>query len=94
MDNCYFSFSNNEHIGWYKDKLVELFDKNKLPLQQWITNDVHFQQVLDSQDEEKTPQIVKLLGVQWDRVEDKLLNPPLHLDKGANTKQYFFTALR
>lgn len=50
---------------------------NKLPQQQWITNIFY----LDSQYDKITLQAARLLSVQWEGVEDEVLNVPLYLEK-------------
>lgn len=86
MDNGAFSGSS-EQLQWAYERLPEVFSPYRFELQQMVTNDESLQTIIDDKTEEKTPESVKLLGLQWNRVTDSLSCRALNLDCNANTKR-------
>ena len=93
MDNGAFSSSNKEDLAWAWLELIRIFMQYQFNLQQFATNDDILQRQLDETAEEPTPETVNLLGLQWNRCEDKLLVKPLRLDITASTKRGILRSL-
>lgn len=72
MDNCGLSTNDTSDLRWAYSQLKSIFEPYKFALQQFVTNDESLQKEMDATYDVETPQKVKLLGLQWDRCEDKL----------------------
>ena len=92
MDNgCY--TGSEEEVKWAYSKLNDVFNKYQFHLQQITTNVPEIQADYDKSTEEQTPEVVKLLGLKWNRLEDKLVPPPIKLSVEASTKREVLTTL-
>lgn len=87
MDNCAFTARDHESLMWGFNQLESIFSPYKFGLQQYVSNDNDLQSLVDVDDKRQTPVKVKLLGMQWDRVEDTLSTRPISLDVNASTKR-------
>ena len=87
MDNGCISYNDIPTLKWAKDRLVEIFKERQFNLQQFVSNDPNLQKELDRDLEESTPQVCKLFGLLFDRVNDTLSTKPLYLNPDANTKR-------
>ena len=86
VDNGAVTANSSSRLGWAYDQLVQIFSPYQFKLQQFATNDLSLQAAIDG-DGEKTPSVVKLFGLAWNRVEDTISTQPLRLDPKANTKR-------
>ena len=87
MDNCAFSSNTQEYLHWAYSKLNDIFYPYKFQLQQFITNFIPLQQVVDENTEEKIEKNTKLLGMMWNREADTISAQRLKLDSSASTKR-------
>ena len=69
------------------NQLEFIFSLYKFGLQQCVSNDGNLQSLIDAYAQRETPVKVKLLGMQWDRVEDTLSTRHISLDVNAATKR-------
>ena len=72
MDNCAVSGNEDEYLSWAYDRVKCIFDEFKFPLQKFCTNDPKLQLKIDTEYGVSTPSVVKLLGMNWDRIDDTL----------------------
>jgi len=86
MDNGAYTGSTEE-VKWAYSKLNETFNKYQIFLQEITSNEASIQTEFDKSTGETTPDVVKLLGLKWDRMKDQLVVPPITLDVTANTKR-------
>ena len=93
MDNLALTGNSTDYLSWAYEQLEGIFGKYKMELQQFVTNDQALQNKIDSNSEEKTPQTVKLFGIQWDRQNDLLHTKPLNLDSSATTKRLILASI-
>ena len=70
------------------NKLDGIFNPYQFKLQQYVTNNVELQNLIDKKEKVETEIETKLLGVKWNRVTDKLCTKPIKLnDKAINKRQ-------
>ncbi|XP_064121742.1 uncharacterized protein LOC135226228 [Macrobrachium nipponense] len=93
MDNGAISANDSSKLKWSIDRLGLIFEPYKFYLQQYVTNNTDIQADIDKDKEEKTPDEVKLLGLQWNRIKDHLLTKPLKLDCKATTKRLILKSI-
>ena len=86
MDNGSITANDTEKLRWAYKELGNIFEPFQFFLQQFVTNDKDLQEEIDQTSEEKTPDTVKLFGLQWNRISDSLSTRSLTLDCKANTK--------
>ena len=89
VDNCSVATDDIKKLQWSFKQLNEIFNPYCFYLQQFVTNDAILQAQIDSSlsDEDKTPDQVKLLGLQWNHVNDTISTNPISLSIQANTKR-------
>ncbi|XP_064096673.1 uncharacterized protein LOC135208434 isoform X1 [Macrobrachium nipponense] len=87
MDNGAFTANDQESLRWGFQKLNEIFHPYKFALQQFVTNDETLQSDIDHKLEIETPKVVKLFGLNWDRITDKISTCKLKLDPEADNKR-------
>ena len=87
VDNGAIASSTERELEIAKSKCEAVFSPYKFTLQQFVTNIPSFQNELDQQEDEPTPETNKLLGVYWNRLTDKLGPRQIALDPEANTKR-------
>ena len=87
MDNGGVAFDTSDKLEWAFNQLENVFKPYKLDLQQYVTNDQNLQSLIDSKSEVDTPDTVKLLGLQWNRVHDTLTTQKMELNINANSKR-------
>ena len=87
MDNCAFTARDHESLMWGFNQLESIFCPYKFGLQQYVSNDRDLQSLIGVDAQRETPVKMKLLGMQWDRVEDTLSTRPISLDVSAATKR-------
>ena len=85
MDNGAYTCDNSNDLKFAKNFLIHLFSQYKFPLQQFVTSCNNLQTELDEEYNIVTPEVVNLLGLQWNRITDTLYSKPLRLDENANT---------
>lgn len=83
VDNGAVTGNSSKELMYAFDKLPAIFGPYKFDLQQFQTNDRELGKKLDSQDST----VVKLLGLDWDKVSDTLAIRKLFLDPVADTKR-------
>lgn len=86
MDNGAYT-GGREEVQQVYGKLNNIFNPYKFQTQQLCTNNEILQAKIDSDQESDTPDSVKLLGLNWDRVEDKLSPQKIELNSNADTKR-------
>ena len=92
VDNAAVTANDKETIVWMHGRLKSLFEPYQFYLQQYNTNCLSLQDTIDNGQEE-TPQVVKLMGLMWDRSADTLTTRPLHLDPEASTKRTILSSI-
>ena len=70
-----------------------IFNLNRIELQQFVTYDVIPQEKLDKKFDEVTPDVVKLFGMKWNRITDCISSPMTELDSKANTKKLILKSI-
>ena len=93
MDNGAFSCKDSETLEWAYQLLPSIFEPFKMELQQLVTNDVSLQDTIDIGTGKETDSKVKLLGLQWQRLDDTLSTRPIVLDISANTKRLILKSI-
>ena len=94
VDNGCVLSDSKQGLKEAKIKCQNIFNPYCFSLQQFITNINDFQIEIDkSNPEEPTPQINKLLGVHWDRLNDTLGPKLIKLDPNAFTKRQVLQTL-
>ena len=88
-DKCYmdnlFHVSDSDPISNIADIVREIFEPYNMFLQQFYTNIPELQEKLDNEFDQNTEQKIKVLGMEYDRLEDSLTSVKLKLDGSANT---------
>ena len=87
MDNLAISENDSVKLKWAYNQLHNISSPYLFNLQQFVTNDENLQSEIDSSLKVETPDIVKLLGVQWNRSNDTLSTKAIELDVKAKTKR-------
>lgn len=87
VDNLFVGCSSLNELIYTQEQASLMFKDNKMPLQQWWTNHADFQKILNNLNNEPTDNVVKILGMQWDRISDKVVAPAYHMKESANTKR-------
>ena len=93
MDNGCYTCNDEEKLKLAYSKIPELFDKYQFKLQQFVSNSVELQTVIDKDYDTNTEETVKLFGMQWNRKEDTLSPVPLRLDMEASTKRQILSSI-
>ena len=93
MDNCSFSCTNSSDLIWSFNQLESIFSPFHFGLQQFVTNDEQLQEIIDRKFDETTPEITKLLGIQWNRKSDRIFTKQINLDENANTKRLILASV-
>ena len=93
MDNCAASYNSSKEIERAYEQLNGIFNPYKFYLQQFITNDNNLQDKIDDSLSQKTPETVKLLGMQWDRKKDCLFTEQIKLNSDACTKRQILSTI-
>ena len=86
MDNCAFTGSPAE-VKYVYSQLEEIFAPYKFAIQQVCSNEPSIQANADLESGEGTPNIVKVLGLNWNKANDTFFPNPIQLDVGASTKR-------
>ena len=84
MDNCAVSSEDCNYISWAYELLNSIFDPYKFEVQQFLTNEPNLSSKINSDDNET---VKKLLGINWDQVNDTIFTDKLYLDSNSNTKR-------
>ena len=87
MDNGGIVAESSEFLMWGFQQLSDIFSPYKFQLQQFVTNDTPLQKYIDDKLNIETPRKVKLLGLQWDTLEDTLSTEKIELDVKPKTKR-------
>ena len=94
MDNGAISANSVQKLHEKYNQLNSIFNPYCFELQQFVTNDDQLQNRLDSQSEEgSTPEVVKLLGIKWDRTKDLLFTNSIRLNIDAKTKRQILKSI-
>ena len=92
MDNGAYTTDNPDRLVWAFQKLRGIFAPYKISLQQFVTNQTSLQTFID-ENQEQTPETVKLLGIKWNRLTDTFTTNRLHLNLEANTKRLILRSI-
>ena len=92
MDNLFYC-SDDEPIMKIDDILREIFEPYGLYLQQYYTSIPKLQEKFDEKFEQKTEDKIKILGMQYDRLQDNLSTVKLMLDAEARTKRQILSSI-
>lgn len=76
-----------EELKWAYEVLPGIFGPYQFELQQFMTDVPIIQAQADEASGDQTPDSVKLLGLQCDRISDKISAPTINLCGSCNTKQ-------
>ena len=93
MDNI---FLTSEDPALFEDivSVVRgIFEPYKMFLQQFYCNIPDVQSELDTEFEQETGPIIKILGMEYNRFEDSLSTMKLSLDRDANTKRKIISSI-
>ena len=94
MDNGVFSSENEDNLINYYNKIAGIFRDYKFELQQFASNNVKLQSIVDVDfDTPESDDCVKLLGMYWNKLNDTLSPVPINLNKDANTKRSILSTL-
>ncbi|XP_068228287.1 uncharacterized protein [Palaemon carinicauda] len=93
MDNCAFSANEIENLHWAYSVVGSIFSPYGFDLQQFVTNDRSLQGEIDSCTGSETGEVVKLLGMQWNRTLDCLLANKFQLNGKAKTKREILSTI-
>ena len=95
MDNGAVTVNSKEELEEAYKNLSSIYSPYKFSLQQMVTNDASLQAKinLDHEIDGPTPEVVKLLGASWDRINDTLSTKPICLDVTANTKRQILSTI-
>ena len=93
MDNACVTGNSPEQLTYYHKELVKIFNSYKIPLQQWITNNSKLQAEIDQETGLSTPEEVKVFGLDYNRISDKISVPKLKLDTQADTKRKILSSI-
>ena len=93
MDNCAISGETEKDILDSFNYISEIFQSYKFQIQQYITNDSHLREKIKEIEEVGEDSKVKLLGIQWDTVNDTLSTKPINLDSNVTTRRGVLAAL-
>ena len=66
MDNGAYTTDDPDRLVWAFENLEQIFSQYKFSLQQFVSNNMALQSFMD-ENQEPTPEGVKLLGVKWNR---------------------------
>ena len=93
MDNGSYTTNDLENLCYAYNCLPEIFSPYKFGLQQFYTNDSQLQSDIDSNVPDKTPENVRLFGLNWNRDKDTISPCKLKLDEQCNTKRKILSSL-
>ena len=93
MDNGFVTSNDEEELSELKNKLPSFFNPYGFELQKMYSNSTVIQGNLDEFLDQETPQVVKLLGFLYDRINDTLSTVPLYLNPDANTKRMILSSI-
>ena len=93
MDNCAFTLETSEALERAFSSLNGIFEPYQFGLQQYLTNDLKLQDKIDRDNDVKTSNEVKLLGMNWNRSKDCLSTMSIELDTNASTKRSILSTL-
>ena len=87
--------SSNNPVDLFKkfNKLNDIFNPYKFELQQYITNHVELQKIIDKQEKTETGEENKLFGIKWNRITDCFSTKPMKLNEKANTKRQILKSI-
>ena len=72
IDNCAFTAETFECLLWMYKQLNDIFSPYKLELQQFLSNDLSLQRMIDTNEGNEITSKSKLLRLQWDQMNDTL----------------------
>ena len=87
MDNTSIAADTEEKIIQYYNQLNNIFEPYGFKLQQFFSNSKLCQSIIDEETSLNTPNMVTVLGMQWDRSTDQFSTKNIKLDPNANTKK-------
>ena len=87
MDNGAYTSNCPEQVSWACNSLEKVYQPFGFETQQILTNNIALQDEIDKQTDTVAPVKVNLLGLEWDRSNDKLSCKNLSLDREACTKR-------
>ena len=93
MDNCAFTAETSECLLWMYKQLNDIFSPYKLELQQFLSNDLSLQRMIDTNEGNEITSKSKLLGLQWDQMNDTLSTKCINLDVNASTKRQVLSTI-
>ena len=92
VDNFFVGCNSETEVREIYSKSLDIFNSNRFPLQQFITNYNDFQNDLDRLYKTDTPAEVKVLGMRWDRINDILKSPKVNLNVEARTSRQILSS--
>ena len=93
MDNGNFTCNNEQDLLEAYRVIDDVFQPHKLKLQQFCTNSLAVQEIIDSETDTDTPSPVKFFGISWDRNADTLNPMKIALNINASTKRQILASL-
>lgn len=93
VDNGSISSNSLSDIKDKYSKLDSIFNPYQFKLQQFVTNNVELQNLIDKKENVKTEEETKLFGVKWNRISDKLATKPIKLNEKAINKRQILRSI-
>ena len=93
MDNGGVSTNDETLLLKYYELLPKIFDPYCFALQQFVVNKPSMQMKIDEQQGTQTEETVKLLGVEWNRINDTIQPVKINVNENANTKRQILSTM-
>ena len=93
MDNGSYTTNSVDDLHKAFKALPVIFGQYKFKLQQFFTNEPTLQSIIDSDKEVPSADVVKLFGLQWNRVTDTISPSKINLNENANSKRGILSSL-
>ena len=93
MDNLSYTTNDTITLKWAYDQAESIFSPYGFKLQQFVTNNSSLQSEIDKKYDTESNEVIKLLGMQWNRNDDTLSTLPLQLNAKAKTKREVLSSI-
>ena len=93
VDNGAYTTNDANDLGNAYTALPKIFGDYKFKLQQFYTNEIELQTVVDRDFEIESSEKIKLFGLMWDRINDVIHPTKIQLNESASTKSEVLSSL-
>lgn len=93
VDNFFVGCKSEAEISETFEKAKDIFNSSKFPLQQHVTNHCSFQKIMDKESLSSTPEMVKVLGMNWNRVTDCIIAKESKLNVEASSAREILSTI-